>query len=62
MNELLTREEVMALLKISRSTLIRLQRSGTLATIRLTHQLVRIPRSAVEKFLDERTSPSEPIR
>jgi len=56
MNELMTRQEVMAFLKISKSTLIRLERRGKLAKVRVTPQCIRIPRESVEQFVNRSTA------
>jgi len=52
---LLTPKQVMALLSISRSTLLRLQQAGKLRPIRLTARSIRYSAAEVEKLLQRCT-------
>jgi excisionase family DNA binding protein len=56
-NELLTRGQVCRLCQISTQTVIRLEQSGALPSLRLGAGSVRIRRSDLEKFLANCTAP-----
>ena len=58
--ELLTRKEVMELLKISRSTLIRLERKGQLLPVKIPDsRIIRYKKDQVLKLINENESDSD---
>ncbi len=53
MNELLTRVEVMAVLKVSKATVIRMENAGRLRKIKLGPNMVRLRRSDLETLIEQ---------
>jgi excisionase family DNA binding protein len=56
-DELMTTPEVARILRVSRATVARYVRLGQLPAIRLPSGVIRIPRSAVQKLLDQQHQP-----